>query len=68
MKVVTRTIRSPQNLLGVRHGEVGPFHPEIVDGNGDLAEPHLFGEILHKRQAGATSVPLTSTIIPSKAG
>jgi len=35
----------------VQTGEVRPFHPEIVDGNADLAESHLFGEILHQRQA-----------------
>ena len=49
----------------VQSGEVRPFHPEIVDGNADLAESHLFSEILHQRQA--TAVPWISTIIPSKA-
>jgi hypothetical protein len=38
-----------RKLLQTR--EIRPFRAEIVDGNADLAESHLPGEVRHKRQA-----------------
>jgi hypothetical protein len=52
----------------MKSDEQGPFRPEVVDRNADIVEPKLPCENRHLFQATTTSVPLISTISPSKAG